>query len=198
MPKLTEDESKLLDAISTLKRITGTPGSPTRSDSVSYVHGTNVQVHTTEYHESAIIMANLLSQSLLSLTGHTEKFWNKRDAEGNRMRHGFHDDVRIITDEIQGRPEYRISCSFPPADIPDLTKKSLKRRNSSFRLTSLAAPDRDGSQIITLFHFERGNLLPGLLRFPRARIRGSGKDCPLPSANFPVRKLPLSTTGFSI
>ena|ERR1700735_2103893 len=95
------DERKLLDAISTLKRITGTPNLPDKKDDRN-------TVFTSDY-ESAVVMANLLSQCLLKVTGHTEKFWSK--GEHPRTAPDWHESVKIVED---GNQRYRIIFRLAP------------------------------------------------------------------------------------
>lgn len=102
------EERKILDAISTLKRVTGTPNSKAKRDIVSNTDGLAL-VYTTDY-DSAVIVLNLLSKSAIKASGHTEKFL--RDPK-RMIRHICDVDQSMIS--CEGKDCYKIIFYFHPS-----------------------------------------------------------------------------------
>jgi hypothetical protein len=86
------DSQKVLDAVSTLKRVAGIPNSPGKQDEQPKSIPGFFEVHIPDY-ESGVILANLISQSILKSSGHTEKYWSNK----NRWW-GLQDQVKLIQD----------------------------------------------------------------------------------------------------
>jgi hypothetical protein len=129
--RAVSDEKKLFDAISTLKRVTGTPNS--NIEPGHQITPGRYCVRTTDY-ESALIMANLISQCIMNLYGHTEKFWGRADAQGQPRPHGgLFTETKVIND---GNNEYRINFSFPVHSMGRLAD------NINEKAQSLIAPDK--------------------------------------------------------
>jgi hypothetical protein len=122
--RTVSNEQKLLDAISTLKRVTGVPNSKTKTDEC-HPEG-RIQVYTTDL-DSAQILSNLISQSLMKVRGHTEKYWSKPERFGE-----FHDLIKIHPTEDK---EYRVYLSYPPI----WTRAFIENINEKTQL--LTAPD---------------------------------------------------------
>jgi hypothetical protein len=125
----TSKAQGILDAISTLKRVTGTPNSQANADECQ-PEGL-LLIHTND-HDSALVLANLLSQSLMKIRGHTEKYWSNPKNSGE-----FHDYVKVISGENN---EYRIHAVCPPSWF------SLLTDNINQKAQSLIAPDKNPSR----------------------------------------------------
>src|SRR5580704_7226573 len=125
------NETKLLDAISTLKRITGIPSSTIKPDAVEKDLGAHVTVCTTD-HECAVLMANLISQCIMKCEGHTEQYWRKRGPDGPMSRrHGYHEGILPINDGVQGGKElFRIRFTIPEHWIRLLAKNITEKSES--------------------------------------------------------------------
>lgn len=96
---------KFADAVSMLKRAASIPNSPTKKDGPAKTCKDVFEVHTSDY-DSALILANLISQTVLKMSGHTEKFWQHPKRQG----FGWHDDMPLIHD---GGDNYRVFIYLP-------------------------------------------------------------------------------------
>jgi hypothetical protein len=123
--RLVSNERKLLDAISTLKRVTGTPDSNIEPDHKYEKCGGYFCVRTTD-HDSALLMANLISQCVMGLYGHTERYWSKTDPVTGHKIHGggLHEDVVIVDD---GNNQYRVNISVMLNGIGELADAINKK-----------------------------------------------------------------------
>jgi hypothetical protein len=122
------DSQKVLDAVSTLKRVAGISHSPTKEDGHFERSPGLFEVFIPDY-ESGVILANLISQSLLKSTGHTEKYFSKSRWDN------IHDQVRL---QQRGAGDCRIVFDVPL----HLTKRAAECLNETAQ--NLIAPDKKG------------------------------------------------------
>ena len=123
--QVTSKEALFNDAISTLKRATGIPNAAERDDAWGKGHS---NVYTSDL-ESAKILGNLISQALMGLHRHTERYWNTQTHGDFGGLHG--------TLQVSQIDEKLFTVSFP---VPEVCLRDFaKQINQKTQL--LIAPD---------------------------------------------------------